>query len=137
MCSILLVEDHDDTRRAFAGLLRNWGHEVSTCDSSARGLAFLNAREVDVIVSDIGLPDQDGYQFISKVRQTDSDVTAIAISAYFTASDRRRVREAGFDMYFPKPVDLLTLRLVLARLNSRPHREGDEGREDLPLQATG
>jgi CheY-like chemotaxis protein len=137
MCSILLVEDHDDTRQAFAGLLRNWGHEVSACDSSACGLAFLDTNRVDVIMSDIGLPDQDGFAFIAKVRQTNLSVTAIAISAFFTASDRRRGRAAGFDMYFPKPVDLLTLRLVLARMNSGPSRNGQEGIRDQPLQATG
>ena len=137
MCSILIVEDHDDTRRAFAGLLRSWGHEVSTGDSAARGLAFLDTNDVDVILSDIGLPDQDGYAFIAKVRQTNLAVTAIAISAYFTASDQRRGRAAGFDMYFPKPVDLLNLRLVLARMNSNPCRNGNGVNEDSPLRQAG
>jgi DNA-binding response OmpR family regulator len=137
MCSILLVEDHADTRRAFAGLLRSWGHEVSTSDSAERGLAFLDAAEVDVVLSDIGLPDQDGYAFIAKVRETKVDITAIAISAYFTASDRVRGRAAGFDMYFPKPVDLLTLRLVLARIISRPSGNGREVIENQPFQAAG
>jgi CheY-like chemotaxis protein len=124
MCSILIVEDHDDTRQAFAGLVRGWGHQVFTSDSAARGLACLAATPVDVILSDIGLPDQDGYAFIAEVRQTNLNVTAIAISAYFTASDQRRGRAAGFDMYFPKPVDLLNLSVVLARVNSRPARNG-------------
>jgi DNA-binding response OmpR family regulator len=95
----------------------------------------LDTTTVDVILSDIGLPDQDGYAFIAKVRQKNSDVTAIAISAYFTANDRRRGREAGFDMYFPKPVDLLTLRLVLARMTSRPSENGGDVMEDQPLSA--
>jgi two-component system CheB/CheR fusion protein len=126
MCSILLVEDHDDTRTAFAALLRGWGHHVSTSDSATRGLTFLATNTVDVIVSDIGLPDQDGYAFIAVVRQTNLDVTAIAVSAYFTASDQQRGRAAGFDMYFPKPVDLLNLRVVLARVNARPGRNDSE-----------
>jgi CheY-like chemotaxis protein len=135
MCSILIVEDHDDTRQAFAGLLRSWGHEVSTRESAERGLAFLDTKEVDVVLSDIGLPDQDGFAFIAKVRETNLDVKAIAISAYFTASDRGRGREAGFDMYFPKPVDLLTLRLVLARMTSRPSENGGDVIEDQSLSA--
>jgi CheY-like chemotaxis protein len=130
MCSILIVEDHDDTRQAFASLLRSWGHEVSTGNSAAGGLAFLDSHEVDVILSDIGLPDQDGYAFIARVRQTNLDVTAIAISAYFTANDQRRGRAAGFDMYFPKPVDLSGLRLVLARMKSGPPRNGNGENED-------
>ncbi|HKP04230.1 MAG TPA: response regulator [Chthoniobacterales bacterium] len=126
MCSILLVEDHADTRQAFAGLLRNWGHEVSTSDSSARGLAFLDTNEVDVILSDIGLPDKDGFAFIAQVREKDSKVMAIAMSAYFTAGDQCQCRDAGFDMYYPKPVDLLNLQMVLARMNSRPGRKRKE-----------
>lgn len=135
MCSILIVEDHDDTRHAFAGLLRSWGHEVSTGDSGARGLAFLEKHHVDVIVSDIGLPDEDGYAFIAKVRKTNADVTAIAVSAYFTACDQRRGRAAGFDMYFPKPVDLLNLRVVLARVSSRPGRNGGDVQEPPSIRA--
>jgi CheY-like chemotaxis protein len=137
MCSILLVEDHADTRQAFAGLLRNWGHEVCACDSSAHGLEFLDSGEVDVILGDIGVPDEDGFAFIAKVRETNSAVAAIAISAYFTASDQRRGRAAGFDMYFPKPVDLLTLRRVLARMNSSPGQNRREVIEDEPLRSFG
>jgi len=119
MCSILLVEDHFDTRRAFAVLLESWGHQVSTRASAATGLAFLDENEVDVILSDIGLPDQDGYDFISQVRRNNSRVIAIAVSAYFTTNDQRRRDEAGFDMYFSKPVDLMDLRFVLARVSAQ------------------
>jgi CheY-like chemotaxis protein len=133
MCSILLVEDHRDTRRAFATLLRSWGHAVSTSDSVAGGLSFLDRNEVDVILSDIGLPDQDGYEFITQVRQKNSAVMAIAVSAYFTAADQRRGHDAGFDMYFPKPVDLLDLHLVLSRMNSHPVRNGNGARESADL----
>ena len=118
MCSILLVEDHYDTQRAFAAILRSWGHDVATSDSAASGLNFLNDNEVDVILSDIGLPDQNGYDFIAQVRRQNSRVTAIAVSAYFTAEDQQRGHDAGFDMHFAKPVDLHSLRLALTRLTS-------------------
>lgn len=118
MCSILLVEDHPDTQHAFAAILRSWSHDVTASDSAAGGLAFLEENEVDVILSDIGLPDQDGYEFIAEVRRRNSDVIAVAVSAYFTAADQQRGREAGFDMYFSKPVDLLGLRLALLRIGS-------------------
>ena len=118
MCSILLVEDHPDTQRAFAAILRSWGHEVAASDSAASGLDFLRENDVDVILSDIGLPDQNGYDFIAKVRRHNSEVTAIAVSAYFTAADQQRGRDAGFDMHFSKPVDLLSLRLALTRIGS-------------------
>lgn len=125
MCSILLVEDHYDTQRAFAAILRSWGHDVATSDSAASGLNFLDNNKVDVILSDIGLPDQNGYDFIAQVRQRNSHVTAIAVSAYFTAADQERGHDAGFDMHFAKPVDLLGLRLALTRLNPAVTRNGN------------
>jgi two-component system CheB/CheR fusion protein len=118
MCSILLVEDHVDTRRAFAAILRSWGHSVSTSDCVAGGLSFLDDNEVDVVVSDIGLPDRNGYDFIAEARQKIPKVTAIAVSAYFTAADQERGHDAGFDMHFAKPVDLTCLQRVLERLSS-------------------
>ena len=128
MCSILLVEDHPDTQRAFAAILRSWGHEVAARDSAASGLDFLRENDVDVILSDIGLPDQNGYDFIAEVRRHNSEVTAIAVSAYFTAADQQRGRDAGFDMHFSKPVDLLSLRLALTRIGSDQARTRNASR---------
>lgn len=130
MCSILLVEDHPDTQRAFAAILRSWGHDVAASDSASGGLEFLEENEVDVILSDIGLPDQNGYDFIAEVRRQNSQVTAIAVSAYFTATDQERGREAGFDMHFSKPVDLLSLRLALARLGAAPVRNAAAAQDE-------
>ena len=119
MCAILLVEDHYDTRQAFAAILRSWGHQVGTSDSVASGLEFLDENEVEVVLSDIGLPDRNGYEFIAEARQRSPNLTAIAVSAYFTAADQDRGHEAGFDMYFAKPVDLLGLRRALDRIVCR------------------
>lgn len=137
MCSILLVEDHQDTQRAFASILRSWGHDVATSDSAAGGLEFLEENDVDVILSDIGLPDQNGYDFIAEVRRQNSQVTTIAVSAYFTAADQERGHEAGFDMHFSKPVDLLSLRLALARIGSAPGRSTAVSREEREFSLPG
>ena len=118
MCAILLVEDHYDTQQAFAAILRSWGHQVGTGDSTASGLEFLDRNKVDVVVSDIGLPDRDGYDFIAEARERTPGMMAIAVSAYFTAADQDRGTHAGFDMFFAKPVDLRALRLVLERIDS-------------------
>ncbi|PYK31462.1 MAG: hypothetical protein DME57_03625 [Verrucomicrobia bacterium] len=125
MCSILLVEDHLDTRQAFAAILRHWGHTVSTSDSVAGGLSFLEDNEVDVVLSDIGLPDRNGYDFIAEARQRTPKIMAIAVSAYFTAADQERGRDAGFDMHFAKPVDLTGLQRVLERMNSAVVHNGN------------
>jgi CheY-like chemotaxis protein len=116
MCSILLVEDHDDTRFAFSKLLRSWGHEVSSAGSVGSGLAFLEQNSVDVILSDLGLPDGDGCELMTAVRRTNRGVMAIAISAYCMAGEKERTRDAGFDMHFPKPVDLVSLHHVLSMM---------------------
>jgi CheY-like chemotaxis protein len=120
MCSILLVEDHYDTRQAFAAILRSWGHEVATSDSAATALKVLDARPVDVVVSDIGLPDRNGYDLVAEARQRRPGLATIAVSAYFTAADQDRGNDAGFDMFFAKPVDLTALRHVLERIE-RPN----------------
>ena len=65
------------------------------------------------------LPDRNGYEFIAEARQRCPNLTAIAVSAYFTAADQDRGHEAGFDMYFAKPVDLLDLQVVVV-----PDRRG-------------
>jgi two-component system capsular synthesis sensor histidine kinase RcsC len=115
LCSILLVEDHYDTRQAFAAILRSWGHQVATGDSAATALKFLDEHEVDVVVSDIGLPDRNGYELVAEARHRRPGLATIAVSAYFTAADQRRGSDAGFDMFFAKPVDLTALRHVLER----------------------
>ena len=127
MCAILLVEDHDDTRQAFAAILRSWGHQVGTGNSMATGLEFLDENEVDVVLSDIGLPDRNGYDFIAEARERNPQMMAIAVSAYFTSSDQDRGSDAGFDMFFAKPVDLRALRLVLERLDSPAGPNGRAG----------
>jgi two-component system CheB/CheR fusion protein len=120
MCSILLVEDHYDTRQAFAAIVRSWGHEVATSDSAASALSVLDERPVDVVVSDIGLPDRNGYDLVAEARQRRPGLATIAVSAYFTAQDQDRGNDAGFDMFFAKPVDLRALRHVLERI-ARPN----------------
>jgi DNA-binding response OmpR family regulator len=125
MCAILLVEDHYDTQQAFAAVLRSWGHRVGTGDCVADGLRFLDQNRVDVVLSDIGLPDRNGYDFIAEARERRPGMTAIAVSAYFTAADQQRGNDAGFDMFFAKPVDLAGLRLVLERIDSRIGRNRD------------
>ena len=131
MCAILLVEDHYDTQQAFAAILRSWGHKVGTGDSTASGLRFLDENMVDVVLSDIGLPDRNGYDFIAEARERTPGLTAIAVSAYFTAADQERGSDAGFDMFFSKPVDLAALQLVLERIDSpamlNGHRPADGG----------
>jgi CheY-like chemotaxis protein len=111
------VEDHCDTRRAFAAILRSWGHEVATSDSAATALEVLDKRSVDVVVSDIGLPDRNGYELVAEARERQPGLATIAVSAYFTRADHDRGSHAGFDMFFSKPVDLRALQHALERID--------------------
>jgi DNA-binding response OmpR family regulator len=129
MCAILLVEDHQDTRQAFAAILRSWGHRVETSSSVSSGLKVLENDRVDVVVSDIGLPDRNGFDFIAEARERHPHMATIAVSAYFTADDQQRGHDAGFDMYFAKPVDLRALRVALDRLDSAAIRDGYQGND--------
>jgi CheY-like chemotaxis protein len=115
-----LVEDHPDSAEALAHLLASLGHEVTVAGSVAEALAA-DWSAVDVLVSDIGLPDGSGYDLLveARRRRPRPPLRAIALSGYGMESDRERSREAGFHVHLVKPTDLATLegaiRQVLAQ----------------------
>ena len=114
---ILLVEDHEDTRRVLARLLQHFGHEISVADSSQSAFAMIDARDFDVILSDIGLPDGSGYDIISEVKRT-RPVKGVALTGFGTDDDIRRSKEAGFDFHLIKPVDVHELRSILSQVGA-------------------
>jgi CheY-like chemotaxis protein len=114
---ILVVEDHDDTREVLANLLRHIGHEVLSAASSGEALKAIDAAKVDILVSDIGLPDGSGYALLAQARQAQPTMRAIALTGFGTAQDARFSREAGFDFHLTKPLDFHELRTVLAQIS--------------------
>jgi CheY-like chemotaxis protein len=112
---ILVVEDHDDTRRVVGNLLTHSGHHVAAagCIDTARKL--LTEESFDVILSDIGLPDGSGYALIAEAKQAQPSIRAIALTGFTSEQDVRFSREAGFDFHLTKPVDFHQLRTVLAQ----------------------
>jgi PAS domain S-box-containing protein len=114
---ILLVEDHDDTRRVLARLLTHFGHTVTLAASVEEALEAFRAQPFDAILSDIGLPDGTGYDVISKAKQIHDDVRGIALTGFGMSEDVRRSKEAGFEFHLTKPVDAAELRSVLRKLN--------------------
>lgn len=114
MCSILLVEDHPDTRHVLTILLRQWGHEVAVAEGVASALVLAKSTRYDAIVSDIGLPDGDGYEFVQEVKDTPSHrALRVALTAYTSDRDRARAKIAGYHHFFDKPVDVEQLRALL------------------------
>ena len=121
--TVLIVEDDPDTRALLQLLIEDAGAVVICSDSSEAGLAVLDQTRVDVILADIGLPGENGYAFIAKVRDREDErggkTPAVALTAYASAEDRRRALAAGFQRHLVKPVDRDVLLATLAALTER------------------
>ena len=121
--SVLVVDDHLDSRELLSLSLQRYGATVMTADSARAALDILRQSPVDVIVSDIGMPDEDGLSLIKKVRALGAApaarIPAIALTGYVRDTDRSRTEEAGFQMHVAKPVDPAALVLAVAKLTDR------------------
>jgi CheY-like chemotaxis protein len=106
---VLVVEDHDDARDLVACVLGAAGAEVTTAASTSEALERIAAAMPDLLLADLGLPDEDGYTLLTRIRAirtSDADtLPAVALTAYARASDRDRALAAGFLDYVVKPVD--------------------------------
>jgi len=118
--SVLLVDDDDQSREVAAAHLHDCRAVVLTASSAAQGWTVLEREHVDVLVSDIGMPDEDGYEFIRRVRAQEAErgsfLPAAALTAFARDDDRRLALEAGFQLHLPKPVDAAVLVSAVASL---------------------
>ena len=112
---ILVVEDHSDTLQALSRLLNHFGHDISTADNARGALDMIKAKEFDVVLCDIALPDGNGYDVVVEAKRK-GGVKAVAISGFGAQDDVERGRKAGFDFYLAKPVDFHELRTVLGQI---------------------
>jgi PAS domain S-box-containing protein len=117
---VLLVEDDDDSRELLAAVLTKCGARVSATSSGHTALALFATDAPDVLVSDIGMPEMDGYTLIRRVRALDiaasQSVPALALTAYARSEDRRRTLAEGFQMHLAKPADPSEFALTVASL---------------------
>ncbi|HWQ34298.1 MAG TPA: PAS domain S-box protein [Blastocatellia bacterium] len=124
---ILVVDDDEAVCALIALTLRQFGALMTTAGSAAAALSALEAppegAPFDVLVSDIGMPGEDGYELIERVRahpdRRISGVRAIALTAYARAEDRLKALQAGYQMHVTKPVDEAELTIVIASLTGR------------------
>jgi len=120
---VLLVDDETDVRDAFAALLEGFGARVRTAASVREAMTALHQSIPDVVVSDLGMPDEDGYELIRQVRMLPPEaggrLPALAVSAYATEHDRRNALSAGFQRHLGKPVAPLELVAEVARAAGR------------------
>jgi PAS domain S-box-containing protein len=106
---ILVIDDERDARELIHEVLTQYQAEVITAASAREGLAILQSQRPDVMISDIGMPEKDGYQFIREVRRLPSihggKTPAIALSAFAHSEDCTRAMMAGYQVHLSKPVD--------------------------------
>ena len=102
---ILLVEDHEDTKIFMSRLLRTFKHDVKTAGTLRAAVDAVGAGPVDLVISDLGLPDGSGHDLMRSLRRTHEGVKGIALSGYGTDEDVRKSRDAGFDTHLIKPTD--------------------------------
>jgi signal transduction histidine kinase len=120
---VLVVEDEEDTRELLVRALERSGAEVEAAASVAEAFTLLDRRLPDVLVSDIGMPEEDGYSLIRKLRARGPErggiLPAAALTAYARSEDRVQALQAGFHTHIAKPVDPYELVCLVARLVGR------------------
>jgi signal transduction histidine kinase/ActR/RegA family two-component response regulator len=122
---VLVVDDEDDTRDLIATVLRRCGAEVLGCETAAEALEQCQAWSPDLLISDIGLPGEDGFSLIKKVREIEGlcgQLPAVALTAYASPEDRDRVLSAGFQMHIAKPVAPEELVTIIANVSGRSNK---------------
>ncbi|HEX3251591.1 MAG TPA: ATP-binding protein [Pyrinomonadaceae bacterium] len=120
---VLLVDDEPEAREIISTVITRTGAEVTACESASEALAALLEWKPDVILSDIAMPDEDGYSFIGKVRSLPREkggaTPAAALTAYARDVDRRQALAAGYQMHIAKPIAANQLVNIVARLAGR------------------
>jgi PAS domain S-box-containing protein len=131
---VLLVDDDPDTLELLTTALARREATVTAVTSAGEAIEAIKVKKPDVLISDIAMPGEDGYDLIERVRSLDSEQTnsipAIAITAYAKAEDRERALAAGFQIYLAKPVELNELVSVVAKAARREFDNGHESRND-------
>jgi CheY-like chemotaxis protein/anti-sigma regulatory factor (Ser/Thr protein kinase) len=120
---VLVVDDDEDVRRLVRTVLESCEAKVTTMSNAADALSALQSSRPDVLISDLGMPDEDGYSLIHKVRalspEQGGQTPAAALTAYARVEDRLQVLRSGFQIHLPKPVEPVELVAVVANLVGR------------------
>jgi PAS domain S-box-containing protein len=125
---VLVVDDDEDAREMLGAALNSYGAEVITAAGALKALDALASENIDVLVSDINMPEVDGYELIRRVRAMKPEqggrIPAVALTAYARAEDRLRALKSGFQTHMPKPVEPAELEVVVATL-AKSFKGGD------------
>jgi len=131
VCRVLLVEDAPDTLDMLKVVFQSRGYETTACETADEALRAASSLWFDIVVSDIGLPQTDGYELIGRLREIPHlrDVPAVALTGYAAQKDAETALAAGFNVHIPKPVDPDVLSNAVEQLlqdKPRPAEESDE-----------
>ena len=125
---VLVVDNDRDSLDLLHTILAGLGADVRQSLSAVEGLKVVQDWRPDVLISDIEMPDEDGYTFIRKLRALDvtkgGETPAVALTAYGRVEDRLRTLSAGYNMHVPKPVDPAELGVIVASLAGRSPAAG-------------
>lgn len=120
---VLLVEDDDDSRRLLGTMLKRYGARVTSTKSAAEALTVFETELPDVLISDIGMPDQDGYELVRKLRamppEKGGNTPAIALTGYASRKDRERALSTGYQQHMAKPIEQADMINAIAALVGR------------------
>lgn len=120
---VLLVEDDDDSRKLLGTMLKRYGARVTSTKSAAEALNAFSGDVPHVLISDIGMPDEDGYEFMQKLRalppEKGGQTPAIALTGYASRKDKERALAAGYQQHIAKPIEQTDMIAAIARLVGR------------------
>jgi PAS domain S-box-containing protein len=120
---ILVVDDEPEAREIVSAILGEAGAEVATAANAGQAIDLVIRWKPNVLISDIGMPNEDGYELIRKVRalspENGGQIPAVALTAFARTQDRLKVLSAGYQMHVPKPVEPVELATVVASLAKR------------------
>jgi len=123
---VLVVDDESDARNLIRRVLESHGAMVTMAESADEAMSAIRLQKHDVVLSDIGMPGEDGYALLARMRnlgvEEGRDTPAVALTAFARAEDRRRALLAGFQMHVPKPVEAGELIAVVANLSRMGRR---------------
>jgi len=105
---VLLVEDYEDSRHLMTAMLVPSGMRVTAVGTAAEALATLQREPFDILLADIGLPDQNGYDLLQTIRRLSQEcrsIPAVAVTAFVSREDQERAAEAGFQAHVGKPIE--------------------------------
>lgn len=113
---ILILDDHEPTAGTLVRLLAKAGHTTVGANHPARALELVTSQYFDLVISDIGMPDIDGWTLLGKIRSLQPHIRAIALTGYGYPKDVEKSKQVGFDFHITKPAELPALRCAIEQL---------------------